>query len=53
MKQHMADELKEMAEGKVLDFQVSGKLVKDGYKHLVLRLSASLSSTVRSACYWK
>jgi hypothetical protein len=35
MEQHMAVELKEMAEGKVLDIHVSGKLVKDDYKHLV------------------
>ncbi len=31
----MAVELKEIADGKVLDIHVSGKLVKDDYKHLV------------------
>ena len=31
----MAVELKELAAGKVLDVQVSGKLAKDDYQHLV------------------
>jgi stage II sporulation SpoAA-like protein len=35
MEQSMAVELKEIAAGKVLDIHVSGKLVKDDYKHLV------------------
>jgi hypothetical protein len=35
MEQRMAVELKEIADGKVLDIHVSGKLVKDDYKHLV------------------